>query len=272
MEAAILVAWATRLRPDFPAWDKAERRARARARPVGALACLAGMTSAVPDVVAAGITLAPLSTEVVPQLLLVPLQPQPQPFAVSAAGAVPALAVVTDDAMLMAAAFCGRIRPLGRVLAVAPSAALPEVLMAWRRARLTLRAPVSMAPWAGTGCTLFEAAAGDAATGVFIAAGAVFTRRADGLLTDAALTAPDLPCSAIALRRFSASSRPERVALAELSVACIITYLVTHRVCRCPGRRALGAVTAISANINMEFAIRLLLDAGRSRPASIRLA
>jgi hypothetical protein len=152
MEAAILVAWATRLRPDFPAWDKAERRARARARPVGALACLAGMTAAVSDVVAAGITLAPLSlslrsTDVVPQLLLVPLQPQPQPFAVSAAGAVSVLAAGTDDAMFMAAAFCGRTRPLGRV-AVEPSAALPEVLMAWRRARLILRAPDAATLWA----------------------------------------------------------------------------------------------------------------------------
>jgi hypothetical protein len=239
MEVAILVAWATRLRPDFPSWDKAARRARARARPVGALVCLAGMTAAVSYVVAAGITLAPLSlslalsTEVVPQLLLVPLQPQPQPFAVSAAGAVSALAAGCDGAMFMAAAFCGRTRPLGRAVAVEPSAALPVVLMAWRRARLTLRAPDSTALWAGTGCTLFEAAAedaaaGDAATGAVIAAGAGFTRRADGLLTDAALTVPALPCSAIALRRLRASSRPERVALAVLSVACVITYLVTR--------------------------------------------
>jgi hypothetical protein len=248
MEAAILVAWATRLRPDFPAWDKAERRARARARPVGALACTAGMT-------AAGITLLTLSTEVVPQLLLVPLQPQPQPFAVSAAGAVSALAASCDDAMYMAAAFCGRTRPLGRAVAVEPSAALPEVLMAWRRARLTLRAPDSTALLARTGRTLFEAAAGDtaagyAATGAFVAAGAGFTRWADGLLTDAALALPDLPCSAIALRRLRASSRPERVALAELSVACVITYLMIHRVCCIPGRRAQGALTATSANIN----------------------
>jgi hypothetical protein len=248
MEAAILVAWATRLRPDFPAWDKAERRARAKARPVGALACMAGMT-------AAGITLLTLSTEVVPQLLLVPLQPQPQPFAVSAAGAVSALAAGCDDAMFMATAFCGRTRPLGRAVAVEPSAALPEVLMAWRRARLTLRAPDSTALLAGTGRTLFEAAAGDAAagdaaTGAFVAAGAGFTRWADGFLTDAALALPDLPCSAIALRRLRASSRPERVALAELSVACVITYLMIHRVCCIPGRRAQGALTATSANIN----------------------
>jgi hypothetical protein len=220
---------------------------------------MAGMTAAVADVVAAGITLAPLSlslalsTEVVPQLLLVPLQPQPQPFAVSAAGAVSALVAGCDDAMFMAAAFCGRTRPLGRVL-VEPNADLPEVLMAWRRARLTLRAPDSTALRAGTGRTLFEAAAGDAAAGdaangAFFAAGAGFTRRADGFLTDAALAAPDLPCSAIALRRFRASSRPERVALAELSVACVITYLVIRRVCCIPGRRALGAVTATSANI-----------------------
>jgi hypothetical protein len=130
---------------------------------------------------------------------------------------------------------------------VVPNADLPEVLMAWRRARLMLRAPEAL--WALTGCTLFEAAAGDAATGAFIAAGAGSTRRSDGLLTDAALTVPALPCSAIALRRLRASSRPERVALAVLSVACVITYLV-----------------------NMGFAIRLLLDAGRVRPASIRLA
>ena len=70
------------------------------------------------------------------------------------------------------------------------------------------------------------------------------------MLTDAALTVPVLPCSAIALRRFRASSRPERVALAVLSVACVITYLVIHQVCRCPGRRALGAAAATSANIN----------------------
>ena len=69
------------------------------------------------------------------------------------------------------------------------------------------------------------------------------------MLMDAALAVPVLPCSAIALRRFRASSRPERVALAVLSVACVITYLV-----------------------NMEFAIRVLLDAGRVRPASIRFA
>jgi hypothetical protein len=211
------------------------------------------MTLAVSDVVAAGITLAPLSlsTEVVPQLLLVPLQPQPQPFAGSAAGAVSALAAGSDDAMFIAAAFCGRIQPLGRE-EVEPSAALPEVLKAWRRARLTLRAPDSTALWAGTGCTLFETAAEDAAAaGTFIAADAGFTRRADGFLTDAALAVPDLPCSAIALRRFRASSRPERVALAVLSVACVITYLVTHWACRCPGRRTLGVVTTTSANINM---------------------
>jgi len=93
---------------------------------------MAGMMLATSDVVAAGITLAPLSlslalsAEVVPQLLLVPLQPQPQPFALSAA------------------AFCGRTRPLGRE-AVEPSAALPEVLMAWRRARLMLRASYAVA-------------------------------------------------------------------------------------------------------------------------------
>jgi hypothetical protein len=34
--AAILVAWATRFRPDLPSWARAARRARARARPVGA--------------------------------------------------------------------------------------------------------------------------------------------------------------------------------------------------------------------------------------------
>jgi hypothetical protein len=183
-------------------------------------------------------SLALRSTAVAPQSLLVPLQPQPQPFAVSAAGAVSALAAVADDSMFIAAAFCGRIRPLGRG-EVEPSAALPEVLMAWRRARLMLRAPDALALSARTGCTPVEAAAGDAAaedagTGAFIAAGAGLVRRADGLLTDAALTVPVLPCSAIALRRFRASSRPERVALAVLSVACVITYLV-----------------------NMEFAIRI---------------
>ena len=146
MEAAILVAWATRLRPDFPSWDKAARRARARARPVDTLVCPAGMTLAKSDVVAACITFASLAlallpAAVAPQSFLVPLQPQPQPFAVSAVGAVSALAAGCDDAMFMAAAFCGRTRPLGRALAVEPSAALPEVLMAWRRARLTLRAP-----------------------------------------------------------------------------------------------------------------------------------
>ncbi|MEN8174645.1 MAG: hypothetical protein ABFS23_02695 [Pseudomonadota bacterium] len=232
MEVAILVAAATRLSPDLPSRDRAERRARARARPVGALACLVGIKSAGADTLAAGMALAPLSlallsTEVVSQLLLVPLQPQPQPFAVSSAGAVAALAVLTDDAMLMAAAFCGRTRPLGREV-LEPSAALPEVLMAWRRARLTLRASDATALWACAGCTLFEAAAVDAATGAFITADAGFTRRADGLLTDAALTVPALPCSAIALRRLRASSRPERVALAVLSVACVITYLVTR--------------------------------------------
>jgi hypothetical protein len=105
------------------------------------------MTLAEPDVVAAGMTFASLSrlsTAVAPQSFLVPLQPQPQPFAVSAAGAVSALAVVADDAVLTAAAFCGRTRPLGRE-AVEPSAALPEVLMAWRRARLMLRASDAVA-------------------------------------------------------------------------------------------------------------------------------
>jgi hypothetical protein len=101
------------------------------------------MTLAESDVVAAGITfallsLALLSTAVAPQSFLVPLQPQPQPFAVSA------LAVVADDALLTAAAFCGRTRPLGRE-AVEPSATLPEVLMAWRRARLMLRASYAVA-------------------------------------------------------------------------------------------------------------------------------
>jgi hypothetical protein len=87
----------------------------------------------------ASLALARLSTAVAPQSFLVPLQPQPQPFAVSAAGADSALAAVSDCAMFMAAAFCGRTRPLGRDL-VEPTAALPEVLMAWRRARLMLRA------------------------------------------------------------------------------------------------------------------------------------
>lgn len=110
---------------------------------MGTLARPAGMTLAEPDVVAAGITLESLSpalrsTAVAPQSFLVPLQPQPQPFAVSV------LAVVADDAVLTAAAFCGRTRPLGRE-AVEPSAALPEVLMAWRRARLMLRASYAVA-------------------------------------------------------------------------------------------------------------------------------
>jgi hypothetical protein len=147
MEVAILVAWATRLRPDFPSWDRAARRARARARPVGILACTAGMTLAGADVVAACMapaSLALLSAAAAPQSLLVPLQPQPQPFAVSAAGAVSALAAVDDDAVFIAVAFCERIRPLGRE-EVEPSAALPEVLMAWRRARLILRASDAVA-------------------------------------------------------------------------------------------------------------------------------
>jgi hypothetical protein len=234
------------------------------------------MTLASLEVLAAGIWLALLSLALlVSQLALVPLQPQPQPFfAVSAAGAVSLPIAVSGDAMLMAAAFCGRTRPVGRV-AVEPSAALPVTLMAWRRARLALRPPdAALCAW--TSGALFEAADGDAvaeaaAAGVLIAAGAGFTRRADGLLTDAALAVPALPCSAIALRRFRASSRPERVALAVLSVACVITYLVTHRVCCCPGGRALGAATLISANINWSC-FRLLPDAGRTRPASIRLA
>jgi hypothetical protein len=105
------------------------------------------MTLAGADVVAAGMTLASLallSTAAAPQSLLVPLQPQPQPFAVSAAGAVSALAAVAEDAVFIAAAFCGRIRPLGRE-EVEPSAALPEVLIAWRRARLMLRASDALA-------------------------------------------------------------------------------------------------------------------------------
>jgi hypothetical protein len=110
------------------------------------------MTRAGSEVVAAGITFAPLSlalfsTAVAPQSFLVPLQPQPQPFAVSPAGAVFAPAAVADDAVFIAAAFCGRIRPLGRE-EVEPSAALPVVLMAWRRARLILRAPDAAALWA----------------------------------------------------------------------------------------------------------------------------
>jgi hypothetical protein len=105
------------------------------------------MTLAGADVVAACMapaSLALLSAAAAPQSLLVPLQPQPQPFAVSAAGAVSALAAVDDDAVFIAVAFCERIRPLGRE-EVEPSAALPEVLMAWRRARLILRASDAVA-------------------------------------------------------------------------------------------------------------------------------
>jgi hypothetical protein len=217
------------------------------------------MTLATLEALAAGIRLALLSllslAALDPQLALVPLQPQPQPcFAVSAAGAVSALAAVSGDAMPMAAAGCGRTRPVGRV-AVEPSAALPETLMAWRRARLAPR-PLDTTLCACTTDASLEAAADaaapeNAAVGVLTAAaGAGFTRWADGLLLVAALAVTVLPCSAIALRRFRASSRPERVALAVLSVACVITYLVIHRVCRCSCRRTLGAAAATSANIN----------------------
>jgi hypothetical protein len=222
---------------------------------------LAGMTLATLEALAAGIRLALLSllslAVLVSQLALVPLQPQPQPFfTVSVAGAVAALVAVSGDAIPMAAACCGRTRPVGRV-AVEPSAALPETLMAWRRARLALR-PLDTTLCACTTDASLEAAAGaavpeDAAVGVLTAAaGAGFTRWADGLLLVAALAVPVLPCSAIALRRFRASSRPERVALAVLSVACVITYLVTHRVYRGPGLRAPGAAAVISVNINLD--------------------
>ena len=61
------------------------------------------------------------------------------------------------------------------------------------------------------------------------AAGATFgsARDAAGLgdMTDAVLVIPVLPCKAMALRRFKANSRPERVAVAVLSVVSVITYL-----------------------------------------------
>jgi hypothetical protein len=58
-------------------------------------------------------------------------------------------------------------------------------------------------------------------------AAAASTRDAVGLddMTDAVFTTPALPCKAIALRRINASSRPERVAVAVLSVVSAITYL-----------------------------------------------
>jgi hypothetical protein len=62
-----------------------------------------------------------------------------------------------------------------------------------------------------------------AATGAAVGS----TRAAAGLadMTDAVLVTPVLPCKAIALRRIKANSRPERVAVAVLSVVSVITYL-----------------------------------------------
>jgi hypothetical protein len=58
-------------------------------------------------------------------------------------------------------------------------------------------------------------------------AAAASTRDAVGLddIADAVFATPALPCKAIALRRIKANSRPERVAVAVLSVVSAITYL-----------------------------------------------
>jgi hypothetical protein len=53
-------------------------------------------------------------------------------------------------------------------------------------------------------------------------------RGAEFWLTEADFTAPFLPCNAIACRRFRANSRPDRVAVAVLSLACVITHLELH--------------------------------------------
>jgi len=56
------------------------------------------------------------------------------------------------------------------------------------------------------------------------------TREAAGRadMTDAVFVTPVLPCNAMALRRFNANSRPERVAVAVLSVVSVITYLESN--------------------------------------------
>jgi len=144
----------------------------------------------------------------VSQLVLVPLQPQPQDLA---------LASVVAAALLDASGFdvWGRTRPAGRTALALWSAALPAVLKAARRARLASR-PLLLAT-AGSGVSFLVAA------GLAIEAGLYW---AAGLLVLVDFATAVLPCKAIALRRLSANARPERVAvLFVLSVASVITYL-----------------------------------------------
>jgi hypothetical protein len=53
----------------------------------------------------------------------------------------------------------------------------------------------------------------------------ISARGADFWLAVVDFTTPFLPCNAIACRRFRANSRPDRVAVAVLSLACVITHL-----------------------------------------------
>ncbi len=82
------------------------------------------------------------------------------------------------------------------------------------------------------------------------AAAAGQTRDAAGLadMTDAVFVTPVLPCKAIAFRRFKASSRPERVAVAVLSVVSVITYLEFNGFVEVATTRTESSATATSAN------------------------
>jgi hypothetical protein len=97
--------------------------------------------------------------------------------------------------------------------------------MASRRARLACRGLAALS-WSMSAASATRVAGSTAALGAALAgaAGAIVPG-AEARLEAPVFATPALPCRAIAWRRFNASSRPDNVALAVPSAACVITYL-----------------------------------------------
>ena len=221
-DAAILVACATRRRPALPSCARAARRACARARPPAI-----GTARTAFDTSASGANIALW----VDGAAVASAQPQPQDCSV----AQPQLADASrEEASREIAATEGRRCALGPPLPASLIAALPCCDSAWRRAR----AGLSCACGGFKDAVGAEAEAKAAARTTGAADTAEAGRDCEEAAEDAAaisglwragapagLAEPALPCSAMAWRRLSASSRPERVACAWRSAGCVMVDL-----------------------------------------------
>jgi hypothetical protein len=102
---------------------------------------------------------------------------------------------------------------------------LPDRLKASRRARLAGRDPAALKDSVRAASETVVTLALGSGTAADATGAATTGLAATDRLPAVVLPTPALPCKAIAWRRLRASTRPDRVALAVLSAAFVITYL-----------------------------------------------